>query len=83
MMWQLGLSLICLFCYGVDKWRAKRDAWRVPEKVLLLLPMLGGGIGGLLGMLLFRHKTRHGYFYLVNLLAIFMHGYLTYLAYTL
>ena len=48
------------FClYGVDKRRAKRGAWRIPEKTLLLLAALGGGIGAWLGMEVFRHKTQH------------------------
>ena len=48
--------------YGVDKAKARRGAWRVPEKTLFLLPLLGGSVGALLGMLIFRHKTKHWYF---------------------
>ena len=48
--------------YGVDKSKARRGAWRVPEKTLFLLPLLGGSVGALLGMLVFRHKTKHWYF---------------------
>ena len=48
--------------YGVDKAKARRSAWRVPEKTLFLLPLLGGSVGALLGMLVFRHKTKHWYF---------------------
>ena len=48
--------------YGADKAKAKRGAWRVPEKTLFLLPLLGGSVGALLGMLVFRHKTKHWYF---------------------
>ena len=51
------------FClYGVDKRRAKRGAWRIPEKRLFLWALLGGGVGGTLGMFVFHHKTRHWYF---------------------
>lgn len=42
--------------------RARRGAWRVPEKTLFLLPLLGGSVGALLGMRVFRHKTKHWYF---------------------
>ena len=48
--------------YGVDKAKTRRGAWRVPEKTLFLLPLLGGSVGALLGMLVFRHKTKHWYF---------------------
>ena len=48
--------------YGIDKAKARRGAWRIPEKTLFLLPLLGGSLGALLGMRAFRHKTRHWYF---------------------
>lgn len=65
-----ALSLITLILYGMDKARAKRGAWRIPEKVLLGFSFFGGSVGGLLGMVLFRHKTRHWYFWLVNILGL-------------
>ena len=42
-----------------DKLKAKRGAWRIPEATLMGVALLGGSIGALLGMRLFRHKTRH------------------------
>ena len=48
--------------YGIDKSKARRGAWRIPEKTLFLLPLLGGSVGALLGMKVFRHKTKHWYF---------------------
>ena len=63
LLWYLAaVNLITFTVYGADKARAKRGAWRVPEKTLFLLPLLGGSIGALLGMWVFRHKTRHWYF---------------------
>ena len=47
---------------GIDKSRARRKAWRIPESTLFLIALLGGSIGSLLGMYGFRHKTRHWYF---------------------
>lgn len=47
---------------GIDKRRARRHAWRIPEAQLFLTALLGGSIGSILGMQLFRHKTRHWYF---------------------
>ncbi len=56
----LSLADFCLM--GVDKRRARLGRWRIPERVLLGLALLGGSPGGVLGMKLFRHKTHHWYF---------------------
>ncbi len=70
-----AVSLLTFILYGADKAKAKKGAWRVPEKVLLGFSFFGGAVGGLLGMTLFRHKTRHWYFWLVNFLGLaFMAG---------
>lgn len=58
----LLLSLIAFCLMGVDKHRAKRHLWRIPEKTLFLVSLLGGAIGGTIGMFCFHHKTRHWYF---------------------
>ena len=47
---------------GIDKGRARRKVWRIPESTLSLIALIGGSIGSLLGMYGFRHKTRHWYF---------------------
>ena len=56
------LNLVTFALYGADKRRAKKGQWRIPEKTLLILPLLGGSVGGILGMAVFHHKTRHWYF---------------------
>lgn len=61
------LSVIAFCFYAADKKKAKKGAWRIPEKVLLGLGFLGGSIGALLGMKLLRHKTKHWYFWAVNI----------------
>ena len=43
----------------VDKWKAKKNRWRIRESTLLLVAALGGSVGSLIGMYLFRHKTLH------------------------
>lgn len=53
------LSIIGLISMAVDKSKAKRGAWRIPEKVLFAIAFLGGGLGSLIGMYVFRHKTKH------------------------
>jgi len=58
----LIVNLAAFLLMGVDKARAKKDRWRVPEKTLFLPVVLGGIIGGILGMRVFRHKTQHWYF---------------------
>ena len=60
--WVLVLSLADFLLMGVDKRRARRGAWRVPEKTFFLVAVLGGSPGAILGMRLFHHKTRHWYF---------------------
>ena len=63
LLWYLAaVNHVTITEYGVDKAKARRGAWRVPEKTLFLLPLLGGSVGALLGMLVFRHKTKHWYF---------------------
>lgn len=47
---------------GLDKRRAKRGKWRIPEKTLFLPPLLGGTPGAIAGMHVFHHKTKHRYF---------------------
>lgn len=56
----MNIAAFTVMC--VDKRRAIRHRWRVPERVLFLLSALGGSIGALLGMWLIRHKTKHWYF---------------------
>ena len=54
-----SMSFLLFAMMGIDKSLAKRGAWRVPEKTLFLLALLGGALGGIIGMYFFRHKTRH------------------------
>ena len=56
------INLAAFFLYGVDKSRAKRGQWRISEKMLLGIAVIGGSIGAILGMFSFRHKTKHWYF---------------------
>lgn len=58
------LSLIGLFAMGADKSRARKGKWRISEKTLFGISLLGGSLGVWAGMYLFRHKTRHWKFVL-------------------
>ena len=52
------INIVAFVVYGIDKYKAKHQKWRIPEATLLSLAILGGAIGALLGMLIFRHKTK-------------------------
>ncbi len=65
-----AISFVTMALYGTDKVKAVNGAWRIPEKVLLLFSFFGGALGGTLGMFLFRHKTQHPIFYLINFLGL-------------
>lgn len=54
----LSINIIGLLIMYIDKRRAKYGRWRIPEKTLFIVTLLGGSIGTILGMYLFRHKTR-------------------------
>ncbi|MDD6278201.1 MAG: DUF1294 domain-containing protein [Oscillospiraceae bacterium] len=64
------MSIISLIIYGVDKLKAKHHKWRIPESALLSFGFFGGSVGALAGMKLFRHKTKHIYFWIVNILGL-------------
>ena len=72
-LWILALSLLTLALYGIDKRRAQKKRWRIAEKTLFLFSLLGGALGALLGMQIFRHKTRHPSFWFVNLFGLTLH----------
>ena len=67
-LWQyllLLLAVMSVFLFvmmALDKFKARRGAWRISEKALFVFALLGGAIGGTAGMFLFRHKTKHWYF---------------------
>ncbi len=64
----LLMSFISLIIYGIDKRKAVRGQNRVPEKALFGLGFFGGAVGSLFGMILFSHKTKHVYFWILNIL---------------
>lgn len=67
MVWYISgyvilMSLLLFGMMGVDKQRAMHHKYRISEKKLFLVALIGGAIGGTIGMYLFRHKTKHWYF---------------------
>ncbi len=63
-------GLAAFFAYWRDKRKAKKHRYRISELRLLSLGFFGGSVGALLGMQLFHHKTRHWYFWVVNVLGL-------------
>lgn len=72
----INLALYTMMC--VDKKRAQEGGWRVPEKKLFFLAILGGSLGGLIAMFTKRHKNRHPSFVLVYTVTFFLHFLLMY-----
>ena len=60
----LAINLLAFAMFGIDKYKAKHNQWRIPEATLLAAAVIGGSVGALLGMKLWRHKTKHAKFFL-------------------
>ena len=73
-LWLLSISVVTFLLFVYDKIRARRKGGRVPELTLHALSLLGGFIGGWMGMLIVRHKTRHPSFYIVQMISTIIHG---------
>lgn len=56
------INLIGFFVMGIDKRKAVKHTFRIPESTLFIIAAIGGSLGSILGMYTFRHKTRHWYF---------------------
>ena len=69
----LVMGVITFIVYGIDKWRAARGRWRVPERHLHLLELLFGWPGALVGQLVFRHKLKKWSYMGVFVLIVFVH----------
>lgn len=53
------INVVAFTAYGLDKWKAKKSKWRIPESTLILFAAIGGALGAYAGMKCFRHKTQH------------------------
>ena len=56
------MNLIGFSLMGIDKYRAVKRLWRIPESTLFIVAIIGGSLGSIIGMRIFHHKTRHWYF---------------------
>lgn len=68
----LTINVIAFAAYGIDKWKARHGKWRISEMTLILLAFLGGALGALLGMNVFRHKMQHWKFKILVPLALLL-----------
>lgn len=59
LIYMIFVNVVTFLVYGVDKLKAKQNWWRISENALIALALIGGSIGALLGMYLWRHKTQH------------------------
>lgn len=77
------INVLTFFIYGIDKWKARRNKWRISEAALLWLAVAGGSIGALLGMKVWHHKTMHKKFEYglpaILLLQVALAGFILYL----
>lgn len=82
LLYMLFINVVALIMYGVDKYKAVHSAWRISERVLLFVALIGGAMGAMIGMYLFRHKTRHARFVVLVPLFLMAQLYLVYLLLT-
>ncbi len=61
-LYLIFVNILGFILMGIDKYKAKKRAFRIPEATLFIVAAIGGSIGSIIGMYLFRHKTRHWYF---------------------
>ncbi len=62
LVYMIIINLIGFSLMGIDKYKAKKRAFRIPEATLFIVAAFGGSIGSIIGMYTFHHKTRHWYF---------------------
>ena len=53
------INIVTFIIYGIDKYKAKKGKWRIPENSLIGLAIIGGSIGAYIGMRVWHHKTMH------------------------
>lgn len=75
------MSAAAFILYMADKKKAQKGKWRIKEAVLLGTGLLGGAVGALAAMKIFRHKTKHWYFWAVNIIGLLAQAAVLYLAF--
>ena len=78
-IYYVAINIVGFIAMGLDKYKAKKQLWRIPENTLLFISFIGGSVGSFLGMKLFHHKTLHPQFkygipafFILNLIMIYL-----------
>lgn len=79
LLYYVVVNLLLFGMMGIDKSRAKKNAWRIPEAYLFMVSLLGGALGGFLGMFAFHHKKKKIYFYFIYFISLNLHFIILYL----
>lgn len=64
LVYLISINIVTFLVYGIDKNKAKNKQWRIPESTLIFLSLIGGSLGGLMAMVIFKHKLSKKLFYL-------------------
>ena len=64
------VNIISFVLYGIDKYKAKNNKYRIEEETLFTISFLGGCIGSIMGMKVFHHKTKKKVFWIINILSL-------------
>lgn len=73
-VYYLIINIIAFFLFMIDKYKAIHHSYRISEKNLFLIILLGGCLGSLLSMQIFKHKTKKAKFYIINMLSFLIHS---------
>lgn len=75
------INIVSFILFFLDKEKAKRDKWRIPEKTLHSFSFMGGVFGSIAAMILFHHKTRKSLFVAITIIALLVNIFIYYKAY--
>ena len=82
LIYLIAINIVTFVVFGIDKYKAHKGKWRIPEATLLWLAVFGGSVGAILGMRVWHHKTRHKKFkYGVPAIILFQIALIAYLIY--
>lgn len=73
LIYYLAINIVLFFAMAIDKAKAKKGKWRIPESTLFIMSLLGGAIGGFAAMYIFHHKNRKWSFRIIFALSLILH----------